>query len=271
MSFDQRRNRITRSGITTPVQAARSSKPEPEGRSPVLVLAGIAAGLIFVALAYSGYVSGMRQIGKQIDEKFEAQIDQTISPTPQLALLKTAAADDWSLGNCTMKKPPSAIDQFHQGEYAGRDKQLGNSLYGDMSVGLVNEAEFLACVAGYEAERLCKPEIRAAFATDVIGFYHEHTALKRFVAQNPPLNIPTIDEAMAQAAEGVSGEMMSSNVNATIDQEMSDTKDKADTALQEAISNGYVSESDFGWMTPTQVHDVFKRSKVENAACQKKQ
>jgi hypothetical protein len=272
MSFDQRRNRISGGGPARQVQTGRVSQTEREGRSPVLVMAGVAAGLVCIALLFSGYVSGMRQVGKKLNEKFEAQMDESISPTPQLALLKTASAQEWTLGNCTMTGPPSAADLLMPDKYTGRNHEADQARTitgGYMSEELLNAATFIECVADYEPQQLCQPEVRNAFATDVIAFYHQHVATTRIFAQNSPRVMSSVAEAMAKAA-GDDASAVTSNINGTIEREMSDAKDKVDQALEEAISNGYVSNADFGWMTPTQVHEVFKRSHPKTAACEQK-
>jgi hypothetical protein len=269
VSFGQRRDESASRRIRQVQSSAAVSKPEPEGRSPVLVMAGIAAGLMCVALLYSGYVSGMRQVGKKLDENFEAQMDYRVNPAKQLDLLKTTASDEWSLGNCTLKKPSSEADRMAQhSEGDGIADIMKENSGGLFSEEFVNKAEFLECVVNYEAPRLCQPDVRQAFAADVSVFYHNLKSISGMLMQNQAQNDPKLAEVLNSLNE--SHPEMAEAQNA-VTNEFTGAKDKVDDALQEAISNGYVSESDFGWMTPTPVHEVFKRSKVKTAACQQHQ
>jgi hypothetical protein len=276
VSFGQRRDGSASRRIRQVQSSAAVSKPEPEGRSPVLVMAGIAAGLLCVALLGYGYVNGAPQVGKKLSETVEAQLNVSGSLKPEAALLKTSAAEDWSLGNCNMPKPLSGADFTRTPEtpedtesLAGTMKQMAG---GAISESFVHRAEFLECVVSNEAERLCKADVREAFAADVSVFYHDIATISALMVPNAAQQDPNAAVALSRLTSEVSeGPSEFAEGRSAVAKDYSDAKDKVDDALQEAISNGYVSESDFGWMTPTPVHEVFKRSKVKTAACQQHQ
>lgn len=267
MSFGKRQ---PRKEAPAAVRVVRPQGPRPPrsttpGRSPFLLIAGAVAGVALIALTYSTYMAGMRQLGKALDAKFEAQVAETIHPTPQHALLKTAQADGWTFGNCTMRRPPSAADNVVPGAYAERDASnpMLEHMGGDFSVALVNSANFIACVADYEAHRLCAAPERAAFATDVTRFYREHgvTAAQFELNRNPTdakfaAVMATLEEAGAGFGE----------TGSVIDRELQQARTTVDDALRSTAAAGYVSSSDFGWFPPAAVTDILAKAREAAAS-----
>lgn len=256
----------------TPVKRTqrRSSEPAsapPSRRSPMLLLAGIACGFALIAAGATAFVSGMRQIGKKLDAQFEAQMNETVSPTPQHNVLKTKTADGWNLGNCRMKRPPSAVNSIVPGDYAERDAMFGKMMDtagSDFSVELANTANFIECIASDEAPRLCDTSVRTAFAADITRFYREHAVIAHEFANTRNSQDKKFAEVMAtlQAANPDIGEAFS-----FVDGEMSQSKEKVDDALASAIAAGYVTPGDFGWFAPAAVKSVFAATKPNRKAC----
>ncbi len=268
MSFGKRRIERT---APRPSQISTQERvppvPPQSGRSPLLLLTGVAAGFALLACLYNGYVSGMKNLGKKLNEKFEAQLSETVSPTPQHALLKTAAADGWTLGNCRMQQPPSAIDNVIPDKYAERDAShegMLESAGGDISVSLANSAGFLDCVASYEGSKMCNAEVRTAFASDIARFYREHavTSLEFQRNRNPH------DEefgAVLAAIEGAHPNI--SMAKDVVDTELREALNKVDGALRSAIAEGIVTAEDFGWFAPIPVSEMFERTKAIKTPC----
>lgn len=263
MSFGKRQPRQDAPAavrITRPTPPRPPQGGAPKNRMNVPLLAGVAAGFALIAIIYSGYMFGMRQLGQALDAKFEAQVAETIHPTPQHALLNGARADGWSFGHCNMRPPPSAVDSVVPGAYAERDASnpMLEHMGGDFSIALVNSANFIACVADYETHSLCAAPERTAFATDVARFYREHDALAFQFAQNRAPTDEKFAAVMASLEDAGAGFGETGNV---VDRELAMAKASVDDALSKVAAAGYVSSTDFGWFPPAAVAEVLAKAR----------
>lgn len=270
MSFGKRRTtQDAKPSRTVPSRkwAPNAAAPSPN-RSTALVMAGIAGGLALIGLVITGYSALMHAAGRKLDEKFSAQVSQTIHPTPQLALLKTRGAEGWTLGNCQMRRPPAAADSNNpESSYAERDQSYGGMLEhfgGDFSVALVNTADFLECVATQEPQRLCAGDVRSAFAADVARFYDDHKAQTREFDQNNWVRDPKFAAVMKTLSDA---NPEFGEATGVIGREMLGAVTRVDDALRTAAANGYVSSADFGWSTPVRAKDILTRTKAGAKPC----
>ena len=268
MSFGKRRQDPVESRPSQNVANTKApAPPRRTGRSPLLILAGIAVGFAIIAGLNDAYTTGMRHAGKKLNEKFEAQMNETVRPTPQHALLKTTAADGWTLGNCRMQQPPSAKDNVIPDKYAERDAShdgMLESAGGDISVALGNSAGFIDCVASYEGSKMCNAEVRTAFASDIARFYREHAVTSLEFQRN---RNPQDEEFRAVLAEIEGAHPNVSIARDAVDTELRDALNKVDGALRSAIAGGIVAAEDFGWFAPVPVTEMFERTKAIKTPC----
>ena len=271
MSFGKRPPRIPNQTIAQGA-AARSSDPQDKhsnGSSIVRFLTGISTGLIIASLLYTAYVQGMRQLGKQLNQKFETQMNETVGPTPQLALLKTKMADGWDLGKCRMFKPPSAIDDVWPSRYANRDESEGGFISragGDISIALANKASFLDCVVNRETKRLCTTDLRAAFAKDATELYGELAQFSRHLTPGAAPQDTEFTELL-KTIESAHPDVGISDARKRVGVEVSEATETLEKSLQYAIAAGYISSADFGWFAPGPVKAMLASTPVQSNSC----
>ena len=276
MSFGKRTidRSVPRAG--TPQQRLNIETPNWQARG--LAVAFLKYPLMFafsIAIYFTGqaaYVAGMKHLGHKLNQKFEAQVEQTRNPTPQLAMLNIRGADGWSYRSCTMREPLSARDEAMRltGSHDEKSDRFGVG-GNDETMDLPNEFEsktaFLECVARDEVKQLCDPTVRSAFIKDAISVYRDQAATSGAIfGSNASAKKDPGYAAMMRELENAQPGFLSGQDTA-IENSFAQSHDSLLNALKVAAEDGVITASNAGFFAPKEIKTALQISQPAKKTC----
>ena len=245
----------------TPTPAYTNAPSARRGLALVKTVAGFSAGIAIVIIFAAMYKSYMLNLGHQLNQQFEAQLDQSTNAKPRMALLESKQADGWRFGKCTLLKPVQAQDSINPGRFGNRD------VFGsDISTEESDRAWFLDCMVHAEGTQLCNSEIRAAFVSDIKAFYRENDSLVSQMAVTQLRNQPNSHFAelvgkVDNAFPGFRGSMEAPYTETLA------ARERVDDALRDAARSGYISSKDFGFFASSKIKLLISTIETDAQPC----
>lgn len=254
MSFGKRPTRPSRPEPTRPEQMERKPPRRPAMPSKAITgaLVKVAVVTLLLLAANTAANAYLRHLGHQLNDTFENGMAEGISPTPQLALLKTPLADGWELKSCRLPKPPTLAESVMPGGERDDPFVKGITAGDDDTKLFTDRSNFLQCIAEDETVSLCDPAMREAFVADAYALAKEMDFAQTYkinssqISGNGNFN-NVLQELDAAHPELISGALKESErLNALSRERLTDTlKLLTARSVLQTSDLGYFPRSDF--------------------------